>query len=256
MFVLNLQEKILILILILFTMFYLIGLGLDLNSISAEALKICEKSDKIYLESYTVDFPYDTKKLEEVVGKKIEVLKREPVENEKFLDEAKTKEVVLLVYGNPLMATTHISLILKCNEEKIKYSVLHNASILDAVGETGLQVYKFGRIASMPTWTDKYRPGSFIDLVLENKKIKSHSLILVDIGLDFEKALAQLEEASEGKIKLEKIIICSRMGTKEGKFFYDTISNLKKKKISKPFCFIIPGELHFIEEEAIEKLSL
>ena len=52
-------------------MFYLAGLGLDLKSIGLEALEICRKADKIYIENYTVEFPYSIEELAELIGKKI-----------------------------------------------------------------------------------------------------------------------------------------------------------------------------------------
>lgn len=235
-------------------MFYLIGLGLDLKSISKEALEVCRKASKVYIENYTIEYPYDLGELDVIIERRIIPLTRIMVENEKFVEEARNKNVVLLVYGNPLIATTHISLLLKCRKEKIEYKVLNNASIFDAITETGLQIYKFGRTASMPVWSEKYKPDSFVDIIKNNQKIKAHTLVLVDIGLHFSDALKQLEKATNHKIKFDRIIVCSRLGTDEGKFYYDTINNLFGKEIYEPFCIIIPGDLHFLEEEALNEL--
>lgn len=235
--------------------FYLIGLGLNERSISLEAFDICRKADRVYLDNYTVEFPYKPEKLEEVIGKRIIPFTRMLVEDERFTDEAKKKNIVFLVYGNPLIATTHISLILKCRKEGIEYKILQNASIFDAITETGLQIYKFGKTASMPTWSEKYKPCSFIDVIKNNQKIKSHTLLLVDIGLNYGDALRQFEEASKEKIKLNRVVVCSRMGLNDEKFFYVSFEELYEKEIYAPFCFIIPGELHFLEKEALEKLG-
>jgi len=236
--------------------FYLIGTGLDLKSINLESKEIIKKAEKIYLENYTVNFPYKIEELEKEIGVKIEQLNREKVEKEDFLQEAKKKDVVLLIYGSPLDATTHISLILKCKKEKIKYRIIHNSSIFDAITETGLQLYKFGKTTSMPKFQKNFEPSSFLDIVKENNLIKAHSLILTDIGLESKQALEQLEKASKDKdLKLEKIIIISNAGTQNSKVFYDSISSLKKKDIEMPFCIIIPGEMHFLEKEALELLK-
>jgi diphthine synthase len=236
-------------------MFYLIGLGLDFGSMSLEALDICKKADKVYLETYTVDFPYPTEKLENLYSKRIIPLTRIMVEDEKFVDEAKKKDLVLLVYGGPLVATTHISLLLKCKEAGIKYRVLHNASILDAVAETGLQLYKFGKTASMPKWTKRDKPTSFVDTIKKNMRIKAHSLILIDMGLIFPEALRQLGRAFRGKIKLSKLVVCSRLGTKEAKIYYEKVNDLFGAEVFPPFCFILPAELHFMEEEALNLIK-
>ncbi len=229
--------------------FYLIGLGLDINSISVEAAEAIEHCKKVYLDAYTVEFPYNASKLEDSIGKKIIPLTRIMVEEEEFVDDAKLTNVALLVYGSPLVATTHISIVLKCKKEGIKYRIFNNASIFDAVTETGLQIYKFGKIASMPKWEAAYKPDSFKKVILDNLKIGAHNLILVDIGLNFSEALAQLKTALRG-MKLEKIVVCSRLGTAESKIYYEKINNLPME-IHVPFCFIIPGKLHFLEEEAL-----
>jgi len=44
-------------------MLYLIGLGLDRNGISKEGQLILSKCHKVYLEGYTVDFPYNESEL-------------------------------------------------------------------------------------------------------------------------------------------------------------------------------------------------
>ncbi len=239
-------------------MFYLIGLGLNEKGYSREAYDAIEKSEKIYLENYTVDFPYEIVNLEKQFnGKKLIPANREFVESFGVLDEVKKKNAALLVYGNPLMATTHISLIEEAKKRKIKFRVIHGASVLDAVSETGLQIYKFGKTTSMPAWIPekKFTPESFIDVVKENLSIGAHTLILVDIGLDFKSALKQLEISAKNKRqKIGKILVCKKLGTEKNKIIYGNISELKNEKIESPFCIIIPGKLHFIEGEFLESL--
>jgi len=235
--------------------FYLIGLGLDLKSVSLEALEIIRKAEKIYIENYTVEFPYDIQDLEGVVGKRIIPLTRMMVENESFVEEARKKNIVLLIYGSPLTATTHISLILKCKKEGIEYKIIHNGSIFDAVCETGLQVYKFGKTASMPKWEEKHKPKSFADVIKFNQAIKAHTLILVDIGLNYGDALKQLQEACQRKVKLGRVVVCSKLGTKEARIYYDFLPELYGKEVYAPFCFIIPSELHFLEQEVLEAIK-
>lgn len=235
-------------------MLYIIGLGLNERGISKEGLLALEKCKKVYLDSYTADFPYDIRDLK--LGKKIIKLKREDIESNKLIKEARGRNVALLVYGSPLFATTHISLVLDAEKQKVKTKIIYSASVFDAIAETGLQLYKFGKIASMPNWNiDK---AEFLEYVKENQKIDAHSLILVDIGLSFDKALEQLERAINNKnIKIDKIIVCSNLGTENSEIFYDNINKLKKQKnkIQAPFCFIIPSELHFLEKEGLERFG-
>ena len=236
-------------------MLHIIGLGLNEKGISIEGKETLKKCKKVYLENYTVEFPYKLEKLEKIINKKIISLDRTQVENEKLVIEAKEKNICLLVYGCPLFATTHISLIEDCKKNKVKYKIIYASSVFDAIAESGLQLYKFGKIASMPTWEKNFTPDSFLDFVKENKSINAHSLILIDIGLSFKDALNQLIKGSKNKkFKLDKILVCSQLGFKS-KFYYNSINKLKKKKIKTPFCFVIPGKLHFLEEEVLEKFT-
>jgi len=241
-------------------MLYLIGLGLNVKGISLQGLEVIKKCEKLYLENYTVDFPYELKELEKLINRKILPAPREFVENkaDEFLKMAEKENIALLIYGSPLTATTHISLIQEAEKNKIDYEIVYSASIFDAIAETGLQVYKFGKIASMPKWNEEknFAPESFIQIVRENKSINSHTLILTDIGLEFSDSLKQLEiSAKKEKLKLDEIIVCQSLGTEYKKIFYGKTGELKSKKINKPFCIIIPAKFHFIEKEFLENLK-
>ncbi len=238
-------------------MLYLIGLGLNLNSASKEAREILKKCRKVYLENYTVDFPYDIKELEGVLKRDIVSADRSFVESLKIVSEASKENVALLVYGSPLTATTHITILEECKKKNVECRILYNASVLDAVAETGLQLYKFGKITSMPKWQKSFEPDSFMEIVKENSKIGAHSLILIDIGLAFPDALNELEQAAKNhKIKIGKFAVCSRLGTSEEKIIYGSMKELSNAEVKAPFCFAIPGKMHFVEEEVLKSFGL
>ena len=262
-------------------MLYLIGLGLNAYGISKEGLDIVKRCKRIYLENYTVDFPYPISELEDIIGKKIISADREKVESLEIVDEAEKMEVALLIYGSPLTATTHISLIQEAKALEIKYKIIYNASIIDAVAETGLQLYKFGKIASMPKWNPKenFMPESFMEIIQQNASMKAHSLILCDIGLDFQEAVSQLKKSAENckfelrseqktgnfltnspsgksQIKGKKIVVCQALGTRRSKIFYKNFEELGElENIQKPFSIIIPSKLHFLEKEFLESFE-
>ena len=238
--------------------FYLIGLGLDVHSISAEALEVLRKCDVVYLENYTVNFPYSLEELSISLGVEVRALFRERGEDESIVLEAREKDVALLAYGDALSATTHMQLIMKCKREGISYSIFQNASILIAIARTGLSPYKFGKILSMPSWKEHTnRPTSFVSYLKDNASIHAHSLILTDIGLSLGDSLEQLEEScrKEDLSLPEKIVMVSCAGARNEKIYFDSIDSLKNIETLMPFCLIIPGELHFAEEEALEILS-
>lgn len=238
-------------------MLYIIGLGLNEKGISVEGLEAVKKCKKIYLESYTVEFPYSVNKLEKVVGKKIVKLNRKKVEDNGIVEEAKKQDICLLVYGSPLFATTHISLIIEAEKQNVEIKIIYSASVFDAIAETGLQLYKFGKISSITKWGKNFEPDSFLDIVEQNKGIGAHSLILVDIGLDLNDALNELEISIQRKHStIDKLVICSSLGTSKAKICYGKINKLKNKKIEIPFCFIIPGKMHFLEKEGLERFKV
>jgi len=236
-------------------MLYLIGLGLNIDGISKFGLETVQRCKQVYLERYTVDFPYSTSELADVIDKKIVLADRELVESLSIVDEAKKKDVALLIYGSPLTATTHVSLIQEAKRLGVKYKVIYNASIIDAVAETGLQLYKFGKIASMPAWQPekKYKPDSFMEIIQHNLSMKAHSLILVDIGLNFSDAIIQLETAAKKyKISLKDLVVCQALGTSQSKIIYRDIKEVRLYTgIRRPYCMIIPSKLHFLESEML-----
>ena len=238
--------------------FYLIGSGMKKDSITADALKILKTCNKVYLENYTVNFPYEIAELEKSYDIKITELSRSAVEDESILEEAKNSNVALLVYGDSLSATTHMQLIIEAKRQNIEYKIFHNSSIMITVAETGLSLYKFGKTCSMPNWSEHTnKPTSFMNYIKDNLETKAHSLILTDIGLEIDKAIEQLIESSDKeKINLpEKIIAITSAGNDSQKIFYDNLENIKNSNIPMPFCLIIPSELHFLEEEALEELK-
>lgn len=57
-----------------------------------------------------------------------------------MIEQAKDTDIALLVVGDPFGATTHSDLVLRANNCGIKVQVVHNTSILNAVGCCGLQL--------------------------------------------------------------------------------------------------------------------
>ena len=98
-----------------------------------------------------------------------------------MIEQAKTQTVSFLVVGDPFCATTHTDLYLRCIEQGVDVKVIHNASIVSAMGCCGLQVYRFGEIISIPFFTENWRPYSFYTKIAENFERGLHTLCLLDI---------------------------------------------------------------------------
>ncbi|CAH7681247.1 tetrapyrrole methylase [Phakopsora pachyrhizi] len=168
-------------------MLYLIGLGLssakDITLTGLEAVRSCSK---VYLENYTsILMDSKVEELEAFYGKSIILTDREAVENESDLIilDAVESDVSFLVVGDPFGATTHTDLLLRCVEKGIQYKVIHNVSILNAVGSSGLSLYNFGQTVSIPFFTESWRPTSWLLKLVENLSIGLHTLCLLDIKM-------------------------------------------------------------------------
>lgn len=120
---------------------------------------------------------------EEFYGRKLILADRELVESgaDEILSGADRNDIAFLVVGDPFGATTHTDLILRAQEKEIKYQVVHNASILNAIGCCGLQLYCYGEIISIPYWSDSWQPDSFYDKIKINRDHNLHTLCLLDI---------------------------------------------------------------------------
>ncbi|CAH1782847.1 unnamed protein product, partial [Owenia fusiformis] len=144
-------------------MFYLIGLGLgDVKDITVKGLEIVRGCSRVYLEAYTSILTVGKEALEEFYGRTIILADRDLVEqgSDEILEDADNTDVAFLVVGDPFGATTHSDLVLRSVEKGIGYRVIHNASIMNAVGCCGLQLYNFGETVSIVFWTDTWRPDS------------------------------------------------------------------------------------------------
>lgn len=245
---------------------YLIGIGLaDEKNVTVKGLEIVKKCDLVYLENYTSLLQCSLQDLEKFYGKKIILADREMAEQgeEKIIEEAQKKEVAFLVVGDPFSATTHMELFRLAKEKKVPVKVIHNASVLTAVGITGLQLYKFGRAASIPFLEEHPNLETPYNVLKENQKMGLHTLFLLDLKPEQDKfmtineALGILEDIESRK--KEKIITkdtlvvgCARLGSDDVVIKAGSLEKIKEQDFGKaPHCLIIPGKMHFQEEEAV-----
>ena len=167
-------------------MLVLIGLGLwDEKDITLRGIEEAKSSDEVYLEPYTTIWKGDVKKLEQIVGKKICLLKRRDLEEnvEQILSRAEKLKISILVGGDPLIATTHSSILLEARKRGIETKIVHNASIISAIAECGLQIYRFGKPVTIPLPEKVELPKSVYDTIRENLQRNLHTLCLLDVDL-------------------------------------------------------------------------
>jgi len=232
-------------------MLTLIGIGLnDEKDISVKGLELVKKADIVYLESYTSKLQCSLESLRSLYGKDVIPVEREVVENATaIISQAAYQNVVLLIIGDVFSATTHMALFLEAKAQNIDVKVIHNASILNAVGITGLELYKFGKTTSIPF----HESNTPYEVIKGNFPL--HTLCLLDLDpktntfMESSDAIERL--AKSGFSKETKVVVCAQLGSENATIVYTEAKNVKP--LNKfPQCLIIPGDLHFVEKEALE----
>jgi len=236
-------------------MLYLIGLGLnDEKDLTLKAIEIAKKCE-CFIELYTSIWKGSLENLKEIIRKDIKVLNRKDLEEnlELFIEKAKENDIVLFVPGDPLAATTHIDIVYEAKRKKIPVKIIHNASIFSAIGEVGLQLYKYGKTATIPL-SGKLK--NVKDAIKRNKRLGLHTLLLLDIDHEnniFMKVPDALKILLKKKVvkETDQIIAFSNAGG-NSKIYYDSVRGLKMKEIESPAVLIIPSKLHFREKDFLE----
>lgn len=72
---------------------------------------------------------------------------------------------------------------LRAKLKGIPFKVIHNSSILTAIGVCGLQLYNFGPTVSIVFFEPNWRPDSFYNKIKENRSRGLHTLCLLDIKM-------------------------------------------------------------------------
>ncbi|MEM3054824.1 MAG: diphthine synthase, partial [Candidatus Bathyarchaeia archaeon] len=162
-----------------------VGLGLhDENGISLKGLEEVKSAESIFVELYTSLLPgFSIERFEAMSGKRLRIVSRKELEDENgevILKEAERGKAVLLVPGDPLIATTHVALRLEAEKRGIATRVVHGASIISAVmGLSGLHNYKFGKSVTIP-FPENFSETPY-EVVMENLSLGLHTLCLLDI---------------------------------------------------------------------------
>lgn len=251
-------------------MLYLIGLGLsDAKDITVKGLEAIKTCERIYLEDYTSLLQCTKEKLEEFYNKSIILADREMVEKEsdKILENANKQNVALLVIGDPMGATTHIDFVLRAKEKNIPVKIIHNTSILNAVGTVGLQLYKYGKTTSIVFPEENWLPETPYDTIKMNQANGLHTLCLLDIKKDQDRYMS-VPQAIETLLKIESkrneniftentfCVGCARIGSDTELIITGTAKELLTKDFGLPVhCLIVPGKMHFMEEDALKRFQ-
>lgn len=253
-------------------MLTLIGLGLfNEKDLTLQGLEEAKRADKIYIELYTSIWHGSLQNLEKLVGREIEVLRRKDLEenSEKILEEARVRNVAVFVQGDPLVQTTHSALVSDARKRGIETKIIHNASIISAIAETGLHPQKFGPYVTIP-FPEKTKgrlPESVYEVIKMNRARGLHTLCLLDVDEEQKKfmsvkealtILSQVENMRrEGVFSPDmEIVVFAKAGSEKPAVLFGKAENLVKRQAELPAVLVIPGMLHFTEREALGHANL
>lgn len=256
-------------------MLWLVGAGISGSSrgLSLEAVQVLKNCDIVFVERFTSALAdSDIEGINAATGKSARPVQRWFVEDgREILDSAREKQVALVTYGDPLLATTHTELRARAAKASIKTGVVHAASgITSIMGECGLHMYKFGRTVTM--MSEPKSAISVYNTVFDNLLLGNHTLILTEYSRD-EKAeepffleppavlrmLLDAERDLRHHVFSEEtfVIFASRLGADDSRIVSGKIKSLAGVGFGAgPHSVIVPAGLHFTEEEALEALTV
>jgi len=250
-------------------MLWFVGLGISgTRSIPIEVVKIIQEADFVYLEAFTSPISKQHEvEIKNMVNGSFKIAKRWLVEDgQEILNASKSSTVVLLSYGDPYVATTHIELRTRAKLENIKTNTIHSASaITSMIGEAGLQFYKVGKVVTI--MNEKKSTITPYTAIFKNLVQGLHTIILLEYNHD-ENYFLDPKNAISNLLDVEKeqkrsvlnyntfAIIASRIGFDTQKIISGKFSNLLKVDFGEPpHSIIITGKLHFTESDAINVLT-
>ncbi|KAJ8427077.1 hypothetical protein Cgig2_008946 [Carnegiea gigantea] len=267
-------------------MLYIVGLGLgDEKDITLRGLEAVQKSQSVYIEAYTSLLSFGVSSdgistLEKLYGKSVTVADREMVEEkaDAMLSEAQNSDVAFLVVGDPFGATTHTDLVVRAKQMGVDVKVIHNASVMNAIGVCGLQLYRYGETISIPFFTETWRPDSFYEKIKRNRDLGLHTLCLLDIKvkepsleslcrgkkiyepprfMSIVNAIEQLLEVEQkrGESAYDEETTCvgfARLGSDDQVIAAGSMRELLTVDFGPPLhCLVIAGETHPVEREML-----
>lgn len=250
-----------------------VGLGLHSEkNMSLQGIEEAKTAEKVFAELYTSLMPeLSLPNLKKLIGKNITALSRKDLEDDcgkKILKAAKKGKTVLLVPGDPLIATTHVDLCIRARKQGITTGVVHGASVTSAImGLSGLQNYKFGRSVTVPFTDSGVVADTAYNVVEENKKRGLHTLCFLDLKAE-ERRYMTVNEGLRALLKVEqqkrKEVVTSdtmavgiaRAGSNNPVVKADTVKALLEFDFgAPPHTLVFPGRLHFMEAEALIVLA-
>ena len=253
----------------------LAGLGTSLDYASIKLLDELSTADVVLVEAYTsIAVGYTYERLRRMcLGELRYVSRRDLEENYEWIIEmARNRKVVILVAGDPLTATTHVSLLVEAKKKGVDIDIVLGVSgVYASITQSYLQAYRFGRIVTLTYPEKEYIPYTTVEVVRENLERNLHTLVLLDIRFDEGRAM-RINEAVELLLRIEeeycKINNCeqvldkvigvgvARAATPDMLVKADLLPKLKNYNFPPPpHSLVVVAKPHPMELEALVELA-
>ena len=241
----------------------LVSVGLSSHlDLSLRAIEAAKSAHHVYAEEYTMRLDTTVETLEATIGRPVTPLPRggEGGDASRLLEAAENSDIAILVGGDALAATTHLSLLVDAARRSIPVKVVHGSSVFTAIAESGLSLYKFGRTVTVPM-PEKGPVDTVLRTLKENAEYGLHTLLLLDLDvpagryLTVPEAITRLEKT--GEFPLDTLVVAAaRLGSDSQIIRADAALNLKDADYGgPPYALVVPGQLHFLEEEALQVMA-
>ncbi len=250
----------------------LAGGGLWPGSLTRELLETASRADVVYVDIYTTPgAPWLAEELSKVAGGRVVRAGREVLESEavRIVEEARRGLVLVVAPGDPLVATTHVSLLVEAARRGVGWRILPGVSgVVAAKVATGLQYYRFGRTFTVPGPWRGVKAYSIVEYAYTNICAGLHSAILLDIDEDGRqlppeeaaRILLELESEVAGEYGVKPFlarlmaVIVSRAGLPSQLVRSGKLADLEGVEWQPPATLVIPAIIHPTEAEALQAL--
>ncbi len=250
----------------------LAGGGIWPGSLTREVLELASRADVVYVDVYTTPgASWLADELSRVARGRVVRAGRELLESRALdvVEEARRGLVLVVAPGDPLVATTHVSLLVEAARRGVEWRFAPGVSgVVAAKVASGLQYYRFGRTFTVPGPWRGVRAFSVVEYAYTNICAGLHSAVLLD--LDDEGRQLPPGEAARILLELERevaseagvepflaglmALVVSKAGLPGQSVGSGRLADIGGVEWQPPTTLIIPATVHPTEAEALQAL--
>jgi len=248
---------------------FIVGTGLGPQHVTDRAKSLIKRAEVVIVEAYTSPNSGWLEDMAKALNKATVKATRDLLEENvnTLIDMARSRDVVVLVAGDPLIATTHSSVVVEALTRGVKAKVIPGVSgPCAAMSLSGLQFYRFGRKVTVPgPWrgTDATPVAYWL---LGNLCLDLHSLILLDVDQEGgqlppadgarELLKAFNELLSDQRADLGDLLVLAVSATDDDdvNVTYSRLSEPEALRSVIPSTMIVPASLHPVEQEFLKSV--